>query len=195
MPTLLGYAAIGYTLPILRVTQRQQLYLSNNNYIIFKWAYHSGCLLCQFGDSNWFPCLLNREIWRSFILVGVPHMAKSSVKPRSSLVKPRSIAFSRQSGYCFYCRQPMWSENPLSFASKYQITIRQAKFFQCTGEHLKAHQDGGTATQNNIVAACLFCNQKRHQRKQPPPPEQYIKLVDQRMNQGRWHNVHLVPTR
>jgi hypothetical protein len=37
----------------------------------------------------------------------------------------------------------------------------------------------------------LFCNQKRHQRKEPPPPEQYKKLINHRMNQGRWHVVRL----
>lgn len=98
-------------------------------------------------------------------------------KSRKPLSKPRSIAFSSQSGYCFYCSQPMWSENPLEFASKYKITLGQAKRFQCTGEHLVAHHNGGTAAQKNIVAACLFCNQKRHQRKVAPTPDQYKKLI------------------
>ena len=110
---------------------------------------------------------------------------------RKSLIKPRSIAFSRQSGCCFYCGQPMWSGSPVEFASKHKITIGQAKRFQCTGEHLTPHHDGGTSSQNNIVAACLFCNQKRHKRKDAPPPEQYKELIHQRMNQGRWHDVRL----
>lgn len=113
-------------------------------------------------------------------------------KSRKSLVVPRSIAFSRQSGRCFYCSQPMWSENLHEFALKHKITLGQAKCFQCTGEHLKAHQDGGAATQDNIVAACWFCNHKRHQRKEPPPPDQYKKLIENRMSQGRWHVVRLI---
>lgn len=112
-------------------------------------------------------------------------------KPRKSLVKPRSNAFITQSGRCFYCNEPMWSEDPHEFALKHKITLSQAKRFQCTGEHLKAHKDGGTAAQSNIVAACLFCNRKRHQRKTPPPPDQYKKLIEKRMSHGRWHEVRL----
>ncbi|MEQ1620629.1 MAG: HNH endonuclease [Methylococcales bacterium] len=112
-------------------------------------------------------------------------------KSRKSLAKPRSFAFTRQLGHCYYCNQPMWSEDPVTFASKHKITLGQAKRFQCTGEHLKAHHEGGSAAQNNIVAACLFCNQKRHQRKVAPPPEQYKNLIHQRMNKGRWHDVRL----
>ena len=112
-------------------------------------------------------------------------------KPRKWLAKPRYRAFTHQAGRCFYCSQPMWLKNLLEFASKYKITIGQARSFQCTGEHLKAHQDGGTTAQTNIVAACWFCNQKRHQRKEVPHPDQYKKFIHQRMSQGRWHNVRL----
>ena len=112
-------------------------------------------------------------------------------KSRKSLAKPRSKAFTRQAGRCFYCSYPMWSENPIEFASKHKITLGQAKRFQCTGEHLKAHQDGGTTAQNNIVAACWFCNQNRHLRKEAPTPDKYKELIHQRMNQGRWHDVRL----
>jgi len=85
----------------------------------------------------------------------------------------------------------MWSEDPHDFALKHKITLAQAKRFQCTGEHLKAYKDGGTATRSNIVAACLFCNRKRHQRKEPPHPDQYKKMIENRMSQGRWHVVRL----
>jgi hypothetical protein len=112
-------------------------------------------------------------------------------KPRKSLIKQRSTAFIRQAGYCYYCSYPMWSENPHEFALKHKITLGQAKRYQCTGEHLKAHKDGGTAARSNIVAACLFCNRKRHQRKDPPPPDQYKKMIENRIVQGRWHEVRL----
>jgi hypothetical protein len=120
-------------------------------------------------------------------LVGVMDMAKH----RKPLKKPRSIAFSRQAGRCCYCNEPMWSKDPHVFALKHKISIDQAKRFQCTGEHLKAHKDGGTAAQNNIAAACSLCNQRRHRRKEPLEPDQYRKLVEHRMSQGRWHNVRL----
>jgi 5-methylcytosine-specific restriction endonuclease McrA len=113
-------------------------------------------------------------------------------KPRKSPIKQRSTAFNRQAGLCFYCSQPMWSEDPHEFALKYKITLGQAKRFQCTGEHLKAHQDGGTADQANIVAACRFCNQNRHSRKVAPAPDQYKQFIHQRMIQGRWHDVRLI---
>ncbi|MGZ8942800.1 MAG: HNH endonuclease [Methylobacter sp.] len=85
----------------------------------------------------------------------------------------------------------MWSEEPHVFALSHKITIGQARQLQCTGEHLKAHKDGGTVAQNNIVAACSLCNQRRHRRKELLAPDQYRKLVEQRMSQGRWHDVRL----
>ena len=109
-------------------------------------------------------------------------------KSRKSLVKPSSKAFTHQKGFCYYCGQPMWTENPQNFASKYKLTLPQTKKFQCTGEHLKAHQDGGTSSQRNIVAACKFCNQQRHRRKVAPSPDQYKKLIQQRMSRNCWHS-------
>lgn len=110
---------------------------------------------------------------------------------RKSLVKPRSIAFTKQNGRCFYCNQPMWFGNPLEFASRHNITIGQAKLLMCTGEHLKAHKDGGKADHSNIVAACWYCNHNRLRRKNPPEPEQYKHQIQNRMSQGGWHSVRL----
>jgi hypothetical protein len=147
-----------------------------------------GRLMCQFVKlSDWFPCKARTRATGEPLFQSENSMAKS----RKSLIKPRSIAFTLQAGRCFYCSYPMWSENPHEFASKHKITLAQAKRFQCTGEHLRAHQDGGSSKQHNIVAACLFCNQKRHSRKEPPPPDQYKELIHQRMSQGRWHDVRL----
>lgn len=105
-----------------------------------------------------------------------------------SIARPRAKAYTRQSGRCFYCGFPMWTSNPLEFASKHNITPAQAKSLQCTGEHLEARQDGGADTCSNIVAACLHCNQGRHRRNQVPPPDIYKQLVRNRMAQGRWHH-------
>lgn len=105
----------------------------------------------------------------------------------NSLVRPRTHAFVHQSGRCFYCGLPMWTDNPVDFATEHGITLRQAKSLQCTGEHLVARQDGGASAPSNIVAACRFCNERRHKRKTPPPPEHYIHLVRKRMRLGRWH--------
>lgn len=111
---------------------------------------------------------------------------------RKSLVRPRTIAYARQSGRCFYCDLPMWSGDPLSFASKHGLTHAQAHRMKCTGEHLLSHQDGGSSAQSNIVAACLWCNQLRHRRKNPPPPDRFKALVRGRMSKGRWHDASIV---
>ena len=112
-------------------------------------------------------------------------------KSRKSLKKPRSKAYSRQNGRCYYCDHPMWETNPEVFADKYNITVRQAMGFRCTGEHLVPYQDGGDSGQENIVAACWFCNNKRHNRKVVPNPNQYQRFVQQRLDRGRWHNCRL----
>jgi len=107
---------------------------------------------------------------------------------RKSLVRPRTIAYTRQSGRCFYCGLPMWSGDPKDFAAKHGLSLAQALPLECTGEHLQAHQDGGSSAQSNIVAACRRCNQLRHRRKNPPPPDRYKVLVQGRMRKGRWHD-------
>lgn len=106
---------------------------------------------------------------------------------RKSLKRPRSIAYVRQAGLCFYCNSPMCSGDPNEFAAKCGITPTQAKVLQCTGEHLEAHKDGGKSVQTNIVAACRWCNQRRHSRKVAPPPDHYKQLVSKRMAANRWH--------
>lgn len=108
---------------------------------------------------------------------------------RTSLVCPRSIAYSRQSGLCFYCNCPMWSGNLNEFVAKCGISISQAKALQCTGEHLKAHKDGGSSAPSNIVAACKFCNQGRHKRKKPPHPEHFKQIICKRMAKKSWHQI------
>jgi 5-methylcytosine-specific restriction endonuclease McrA len=112
-------------------------------------------------------------------------------KARKSLAKPRSIAFIRQSGHCFYCNQPMCAGNIPEFSKQYKISSSQAKLLCCTGEHLTAFVDGGSSAPTNIVAACWYCNLNRHRRKHPPEPEQYKELVHKRMSKGGWHGIRL----
>jgi 5-methylcytosine-specific restriction endonuclease McrA len=85
----------------------------------------------------------------------------------------------------------MWQDNIERYAKEHGISLTRAKHFQCTGEHLVAHSDGGPASQENIVAACLFCNQGRHKRKNPPSPKKYALLVLKRLEKGAW-NSHLL---
>ena len=110
---------------------------------------------------------------------------------RKSLIKPRTKAFNKQQGYCYYCNEPMWINDPKKILLNYNITLKQAMCLQCTGEHLIAHQDGGDSTQENIVAACWHCNQQRHKRSVAPTPQQYKKFIERRMNKGKWHSIRL----
>ncbi len=100
----------------------------------------------------------------------------------------RSTAYTRQAGTCFYCKMPMWTDNPQQFALKYGISLKQAERYQCTAEHLQACQNGGGDSQANIVAACKFCNQARHKRKIAPTPEAYKQMVQRRVRQRKWHH-------
>lgn len=106
-----------------------------------------------------------------------------------TLIKSRTKAFNLQQGRCIYCELPMWLDDPQAFAKKYKITTKQAKIFQCTAEHLNAKQDGGKDHENNIVAACHFCNQKRHKCKTPKDPISYKHYVSRRVGKGKWNTV------
>jgi len=52
---------------------------------------------------------------------------------------------------------------------------------QATAEHLVARCKGGTDAPDNIVAACRFCNTRRHQTKHPLTPEAYARRVQARL--------------
>lgn len=108
-----------------------------------------------------------------------------------SLTKPRLAAFHRQGGHCYYCGAPMWVEQPAAFAERHGIREALAVRLQCTGEHLVAKQNGGGCSQENIVAACRFCNTTRHRRKRPPSPEAYLRQVLSRMQRRKWHPLEI----
>lgn len=104
-----------------------------------------------------------------------------------TLIKSRLEAFNLQQGRCIYCELPMWLDGQEAYAKKYKITIKQARIFKCTAEHLKAKQDGGKDFENNIVAACHYCNQKRHQCKSPKEPIIYKLFISTRLKRGKWN--------
>jgi len=110
---------------------------------------------------------------------------------RKSLKIPRNQAFLRQNGRCYYCQHPIWQENPEQFAQQYGLTLRQTKQMQCTGEHLTAHKDGGPDNTSNIVAACRYCNMRRHKRNKEFTPEKYKILVSKRIKKNRWHGLSM----
>lgn len=108
---------------------------------------------------------------------------------RKSLARPRAIAFTLQSGRCFYCNVRMWLSDSSKFISEHSITVRQAMQLRCTGEHITAHQDGGKCLASNIVAACWVCNQRRHRHRPHNAPSAvlYKQRVRKRMLATRWH--------
>lgn len=107
-----------------------------------------------------------------------------------SLSKLRAEAFRRQAGRCYYCRVLMWSEDPELFANVHQLSPRVLRELQCTAEHLRARQDGGVDTRENIVATCLRCNRQRHQGwKKAPAPETYLQHVRRLLSQKVWHHA------
>ncbi|CAD1790680.1 MULTISPECIES: HNH endonuclease [Xanthomonas] len=100
----------------------------------------------------------------------------------------RTNAFNAQSGRCYYCDWPMWLSSP----SELGLRPRSARSYQCTAEHLVAQQDGGLDIPENVVAACCFCNLRRHQRPTPAPsPEVYRVQVQRRVAKGKWHSPGL----
>ena len=103
-----------------------------------------------------------------------------------SLRQLRFRAFERQQGLCFYCGLPMWLANPDEITC---LGVRRSAALpmQCTAEHLVARKDGGRDTVDNIVAACVLCNSRRHQRKKPPAPQAHQERVRKRVANGKWH--------
>ncbi len=112
-------------------------------------------------------------------------------KQRQSLKTPRSIAYIRQNGKCFYCKQSMWVTDPEHFAKQHRLKLQQAKLLQCTGEHLTAHSNNGSSATANIAAACWFCNSHRHRTKKPLSPNTFGKRVRQRLSQNKWHGIRI----
>lgn len=106
-----------------------------------------------------------------------------------AISKFRNKAYREQNGRCYYCGHPMWVDAKSNFADQYDISEKQAKWFQCTAEHLKARCDGGQNSQENIVAACKFCNEKRHLAKKPYCPSEYKIKVKKRLSKGRWNST------
>lgn len=101
--------------------------------------------------------------------------------------------FHEQNGCCHYCEQPMWLGDAAGFAKRYGRSRKQARWLQATAEHLVPLGEGGEDAAHNIVAACLFCNDRRH-RFRPlcaPSPEQFARQVRARLAKGRWHGLQL----
>ena len=107
-------------------------------------------------------------------------------KIRKNLKTLRTIAYQSQKGRCFYCNFKMWLNRPNELKQYYSLSDNQSKQLQCTGEHLVAFKDGGKCSGANIVAACRWCNTKRHARKKELTVKGFKALVKSRISKGRW---------
>jgi hypothetical protein len=112
--------------------------------------------------------------------------------PTKRVTRSRYTAFAAQNGRCYYCSLPMWQRNSEGFRTQYNLTPGDARFLQCTAEHLRARKDGGGDSAENIAAACLRCNRGRHRRKILMEPDKYQTLVRRRMQKGRWHPARVL---
>lgn len=108
------------------------------------------------------------------------------------LAHHRHSAYLAQLGRCYYCGLPMWNGDLESFCQARKVKSSQAKWLQCTAEHLQARRDDGPDTAANIVAACLRCNLMRHRGHQNPSPSVYAQQVRQKLRNGNWHCAPLL---
>jgi 5-methylcytosine-specific restriction endonuclease McrA len=98
----------------------------------------------------------------------------------------RRAAAASQGNRCYYCALPMWHGNVRPFAAAFRLSEPQARLLQCTAEHLHPRNEGGRNTRPNVVAACWYCNTRRHARPNPLDPSRYRQLVQRRLASGRW---------
>ena len=108
----------------------------------------------------------------------------------NSLSRFRPAAFRRQGERCHYCGVLMWLDNETAFAQRHGLPPSSVRWLKCTAEHLRARQDGGRDSAENIVAACLRCNRLRHQGwKKAPAPETYLQHVRRLLSRKLWHRA------
>lgn len=96
-----------------------------------------------------------------------------------------------QEGRCYYCGLPMWDPALKDAAPAICLTPAMQKYLLCTAEHLHPRSEGGTNSASNIVAACWYCNTRRHHWKAAPAPDAYRAHVQKRMAKGKWLAAHL----
>jgi 5-methylcytosine-specific restriction endonuclease McrA len=80
----------------------------------------------------------------------------------------------------------MWEADAANFALAVGTTRKQARLLQCTAEHLVVKSEGGKDVATNIVAACRYCNVRRHKAKNPLPAQAMVGRVRRLVAQGRW---------
>ena len=111
----------------------------------------------------------------------------------NNCVRYRQIAVARQHGRCCYCGMPVVLQKNLEeFASAHGLSKARVIALQCTAEHLQARCDGGRNGANNVAAACITCNQRRHRMNPAPTHDRYLQIVQRQMERGVWHKRALL---
>ncbi|MER9948775.1 HNH endonuclease [Mesorhizobium sp. M0047] len=105
----------------------------------------------------------------------------------NTLAKLRIAQADKQNWLCFYCDFPMWDGDSAAFSERYHLSIGLLDRFLCTAEHLTPRMDGGEDAQENVVAACKFCNQTRHRMRSVLSPAAYRRYVRRRIAARKWH--------
>lgn len=108
-----------------------------------------------------------------------------------SLKHKRNAACNHQSNCCCYCRVIMAVGGLQQYATKYGLSLGQAKRLQPTAEHLQARCENGSNARSNIAAACWHCNSLRHKRFKPMDAVSYRRYVQKRMAKRRWHGTYV----
>ncbi|MBB1493197.1 HNH endonuclease [Paracoccus sp. MC1854] len=103
-----------------------------------------------------------------------------------ALKKIRRMKMMAQGGRCYYCGLPMWDDGIAPVAQAHSRSGLLPRMLRCTAEHLQPRSEGGANTAENIVAACLYCNNSRHRKKHPLSPAAHRAHVRHRMASGRW---------
>ncbi|MBC7163822.1 MAG: HNH endonuclease [Roseovarius sp.] len=91
-----------------------------------------------------------------------------------------------QEGRCYYCDLPMWDPELGHAMPEICRAPAMRRYLRCTAEHLHPRSEGGADATGNIVAACWYCNTRRHHRKAPPSPDVHRARVQERMAKGKW---------
>jgi hypothetical protein len=104
----------------------------------------------------------------------------------NTLARLRARAYKSQFVCCYYCGAKMWTKESSGLTEELGITPESAKLFQCTAEHLQARCNGGKDRPDNIVAACLCCNQLRHRMKEALSPKRHKAMVVRAVHDRNW---------
>lgn len=81
----------------------------------------------------------------------------------------------------------MWASDPAAYSKATGMPFELTWQYQCTAEHLVDGPRGGASCDDNIVAACVYCNRARHVLFPELEAAEFRQIVQRRMAAGEWH--------